>query len=312
MILGPTAAGKTKLAVRLAARFNGEIISADSRQVYRGMDIGTGKDLEEYDIKVKSQKSKVKINNKIKYHLIDIVSPKSDFNVAKYQRLAYRAIDDILERGKQPFLVGGAGLYIDAVIKGYRFSPPAKKCPMSNVQCPKIRNKLNLWSHQKLLNKLKQIDPRTYNTIDKKNRRRVQRAVEIYYETGRPKSRQPELANPDYDILIIGVKYPLEKIYEKIDQRLKLRLEQGMITEVKRLHQAGTSWKKLESFGLEYKQVALYLQGKLDYEQMFEQLKNAIHHFAKRQLTWFKRNEKIIWSDDYLQPAGLVKKFLEK
>lgn len=301
IILGPTATGKTKLAAKLASKFNGEIISADSRQVYRGMDIGTGKDLKDYKVKLKGAG--------VPYHLIDVISPKIGFNVAKYQQLAYRAIDDVLSRGKQPFLVGGTGLYIDAVVKGYTFDQI--KDQRSKIKNKRIRKELNKLLLPRLLARLKKIDPATYKVIDKKNRRRVQRALEIYYETGQPKSAQPAAVPPGYEILILGIKFPLEKIYQKIDSRLEARIKEGMIAEVKKLRRQGVSWKRLDEFGLEYRYVSRYLRGLLSYEQMIAELRQAIHHFAKRQLTWFKRNKDIIWIKNYPEAEKKIKKFID-
>ncbi|MEK7652948.1 MAG: tRNA (adenosine(37)-N6)-dimethylallyltransferase MiaA [Patescibacteria group bacterium] len=336
VILGPTATGKTKLAVKLAAKYNGEIISADSRQVYRGMDIGTGKDLKDYYVETPAfaghasqmdagdaynaslQRDACKSTNvetrfiasKIPHHLIDIIGPNTKFNVAKYQKLAYEAIEGILRRGRTPFLVGGTGLYIDSIIKGYQF--PNKK-PVTSYQLPviKIRKKIEKLSLSQLLSQLKKIDPATYKIIDTKNRRRVQRALEIYYETGRPKSEQSSQTKPPYDILILGVKMPLQKIYQKIDSRLEERIKEGMIDEVKKLKKKGVSWKRLEEFGLEYRWVARYLQNKISYEELVSGLKNDIHHFAKRQMTWFKRNEEIKWIGDIREAKREIRKFLK-
>ena len=300
VILGPTACGKTKIAVRLASKYQGEIISADSRQVYRGMDIGTGKDLKYYQIGRK----------KIPYHLIDVASPQTDFNVAKYQKLAYKSIADILHRDKIPFLVGGSGLYIDAVARGYVFSSLTKKTQNSKLKTQNLRKKFNKLSLKQLLSQLKKVDPKTYQIIDKKNTRRVQRALEIYFTTGLPKSQQLEFKKPAYNILFLGVKFPLEKIYQKIDRRLESRLQEGMISEVKKLKKGGVSWKRLEGFGLEYRYLSRYLRGEINYSEMTSQLKNAIHHFAKRQLTWFKRNKDIIWVDNLKNADQVVKNFL--
>jgi len=327
VILGPTATGKTKMAAKLAAKFNGEIVSADSRQNYQGLDIGTGKDLDDYVVKTKKPKSQKAKKQKIKYHLIDIVNPKHEFNVAQYQKLAYQAIDDILKRGKIPFLVGGTGLYIEAVIKGYQF-PPVKN-PKSKIKS--LREKLNKSTLAQLLLQLKKIDPVIYQIIDRKNRRRVQRALEIYFLTGRPKSKQLAFKKPAYDILLLGlypvklrlkytytqngkifnrVNFPLEKIYQKIDTRLKKRLGEGMIEEVKRLKSRGVSYKRLDDLGLEYRYLARYLKGDIDYQTLVNDLKNAIHHFAKRQLTWFKRNRDISWLENYQIAEKKIKKFL--
>ena len=296
VVLGPTACGKTSIATKLALKYKGEIVSADSRQVYLGMDIGTGKDLGDYKIG----------NVNIPYHLTDVVDPRVEFNVAEYQKQAYEAIDDILSRGKNPFLVGGTGLYIDAVTRGYKFV--AKN---SKLETKKIRKKLDKLSLNQLLIKLKKIDLSTYKTIDKKNRRRVQRAVEIFYETGITKSASLKSTLPDYDILFIGIKFPLEKIYSKIDKRLSDRIDEGMVREVKKLRKSGVSWKRLDDFGLEYRWVSRYLRGIVDYKESVEQLRLSIHRFAKRQLTWFKRNEDIMWVDKLSEADSLINKFLE-
>lgn len=295
VVLGPTACGKTKIGAALAAEFDGEIISADSRQVYRGMDIGTGKDLVDYKVGRK----------KIPYHLLDVVAPRTEFNVARYQKQAYRAIDDILRRQKVPFLVGGTGLYIDAVTRGYHFVPTKPE------DLKIIRTRLDKLSLSQLLTRLEKVDSKTYQIIDQRNRRRVQRALEIYYVTGKNKSTQLEMTAPDYKILFLGIKYPLIKIYQKIDSRLESRIKEGMIKEVKKLRQQGVSWKRLEGFGLEYRWVARYLQGKISYDELISGLRQDIHHFAKRQLTWFKRNDEIKWVTNLQQAQQQVKKFLK-
>jgi tRNA dimethylallyltransferase len=294
VVLGPTACGKTKIATKLAKLVDGEIVSADSRQVYKGMDIGTGKDLVDYNINKKT----------IPYHLIDIIKPMTSFDVAKYQRLAYKAINNIVGRGKTPILVGGTGLYLDAVVKGYSFSK-------ASPQAKEIRKRLTKLSLKQLLSRLKKIDPKTYRTIQKQNKRRVQRALEIYYESGIPKSKQAPNKKPPYDVLTIGIKFPLEKIYHKIDSRLEARIQEGMIKEVKKLRKSGVTWKKLDNFGLEYRWVSRYLRGIVDYQELVANLKNDIHHFAKRQLTWFKRNKDIKWVTNYNQAEKLAKKFLK-
>ena len=314
VILGATATGKTKMAVKLAAKYNGEIISADSRQVYKGMDIGTGKDLKEYCLETfpralqgnsRMASRGSKCTAKVPYHLIDVIDPKTPFNAGKYQKLAYRAIKQAYSAQKMPFLVGGTGLYIDAVTKGFTFAP-------TDAQKQKIiREKLEKLSLPKLLQKLKITDPKTYKTIDKKNRRRVQRALEIYLETGKTKTELDKKSKPDFEILILGINFPLEMIYQKIDSRLEARIEEGMVKEIKKLRNRGVSWKRLDEFGLEYRYVSRYLRGQLSYEEMLEELKNAIHHFAKRQLTWFKRNKEIIWINTFSQADKEIKKFLK-
>ncbi|MFA6227873.1 MAG: tRNA (adenosine(37)-N6)-dimethylallyltransferase MiaA [Patescibacteria group bacterium] len=324
VILGPTATGKTRLAVALARRFGGEIISADSRQVYRGMDIGTGKDLQEYVLTGSAVKSTGRTGRALKghsgrvlgghkttgnmpYHLIDIIQPMTPFNVAKYQKLAYRSIEGVLARGKVPILCGGTGLYIDAVTRGYEFGGA-----LADKELKALRNRLDKLSLPRLLARLKKIDLPTYKTIDRKNRRRVQRAVEIYYQTGRKKSVGDRPVKSDYDLLIIGVKFPLAEIYRRIDSRLETRIKEGMIKEIKKLRRQGVSWKRLEEFGLEYRYVSRYLRGLIGYREMLEQLRNEIHHFAKRQLTWFKRNKDIVWVNEPQEAERAIDGFLKK
>lgn len=348
VILGPTATGKTKLAVSLALKYDGEIVSADSRQVFRGMDLGTGKDLADYivDLSKKNGRELQNIINsyqldnsdktaglakiplkkghrapngisavvtrghlksfKVPYHLIDIIEPMTPFNVAKYQKLAYKAIDGIISKNRLPFLVGGTGLYLDAVVENFIFGSVVSKADLE-----KIRQRLDRLTLSQLLGLLKKVDPETYKIIDKKNRRRVQRAVEIYESSGQKKSAVSNRGQRPYQTLIIGLKFPLEEIYKKIDSRLDNRLREGMVTEIKRLRQKGVSWKRLEEFGLEYRYVSRYVRGLIDYETMIEQLKTEIHHFAKRQLTWFRRNQDIFWIDSLKTADKLIKDFLK-
>ena len=294
VILGPTASGKTKLAVELAEKFNGEIVSADSRQVYRGMDIGTGKDLAEYSVP---------------YHLIDVVNPKSRFDLAQYQKLAFAAIDDILGRGKLPILAGGSGLYLQAVVENYKLSEAKKDLT--------LRKELEKLSAVELFLKLKKLAPKLaekLNQSDKNNKRRLIRYLEILEQDKNFKSRKGQ---KKYEALLIGLSYSGEILKQRIFKRLMDRLkEQNMIGEVENLRAKGLSWKRLEEFGLEYKFISLYLQGKLQYEEMVEKLNLAIFQFAKRQLTWFKRWEKqganINWVKDNKKIEKLVKDYLEK
>ena len=286
VILGPTACGKTKLAVKLANPYNGEIISADSRQVYKGLDIGTGKDLKEY--------------KNVPYHLIDVISPKKQFSLAQYQKLAYQAIDSVLMRKKVPFLVGGTGLYLQSIIDGYQ---------LTNVKPDKeLREQLykkSLKQLQKLIKKYKI----KLNQSDFNNKRRLVRVIEKAKSSSRLATRDSRLAK--YDCLILGIKYPKEIINKRIDKRLIQRLEkEKMIGEVKKLHRQGVSWKRLEDFGLEYKWIALYLQKKISYGEMVEKLKIAIHQFAKRQITWFKRMKNIIWIKNFYEAKKIIKKFI--
>ncbi|MDD5110672.1 MAG: tRNA (adenosine(37)-N6)-dimethylallyltransferase MiaA [Patescibacteria group bacterium] len=306
VVVGPNASGKTKLAVCLARHFNGEIISADSRQVYRGMDIGTGKDLAAYGGKAKSAKRKAQ-KDRVAYHLIDVASPRSQFSVADFQRSAYRAIDDILRRKKLPIICGGTGLYVDAVVQGFRLP----KSRITNQELRRIRKRLAQLSNRQLLRTLRQVDPATYRTIDRKNLRRVQRALEIYYASGKPKSAQLEKIPPPYKFLQLGVAVPRPVLHQRIALRLRERFDEGMIREVRRLHRQGVSWNKLDAFGLEYRWISRYLQGKIDRDTMEQRLGADIKHYARRQMTWFRRNQKIYWISGLRSASALVKDFLE-
>lgn len=287
VILGTTASGKTKLAVSLARRFDGEIISADSRQVYVGMDIGSGKDLKEY--------------GKVKYHLIDIADPKKQYTVSQWQKAALKKIEEILGRNKIPIICGGSGLYLSALLEGYTFSESSNKLNL-------WRKKLDSLSLKQLLARLEKVDKKTFNLIDKNNRRRVQRALEIFYVSGKPKSETDQSVKFPYDFIKIGLTYPRPILNKRIYIRLKQRLEkEGMINEVKKLHQKGVSWVRLESFGLEYRYISFYLQKKMTYEEMFEKLNLAICDFAKRQVTWFKRDKEINWTKDIKKIIALLK-----
>lgn len=316
VITGPTATGKTKLAVRLASVFNGEIISADSRQVYKGMDIGTGKDLQDYKLQVTRNKqipnSKFQRNYKfqtlkIPYYLIDVVNPKTEFNLAKYLNLAHRAIKDAQARGKLPILVGGTGLYVQAIVDGYNLSgvKPDKK----------LRVKLEKKSVEELQKLLQKLDI-NYNR-NLKNKRYLIRYIEMASHTKQPIKNLLTKAGSEYNCLVIGIKFPRAAINKRIDKRLIQRIEnEGMIEEVERLHKQGVSRKRLESFGLEYKFVSYYLRGRLTKAEMIEQLGIAIHQFAKRQMSWLRRWErqgrKIYWVSGYKGARGFLNKWLRK
>ena len=292
-ILGPTASGKTPLAAHLAAEIGGEIISADSRQVYRRMDIGTGKDLADYRFMVDG----VSVN--IPYHLIDICEPGTKYNLFQYQQDFYDAYQDIRSRGVVPILCGGTGLYIEAVLKGYKLSPVP--------QNPELRASLEGKSLEELTRMLTELKARTgsnmHNKTDVDSCQRAIRAIEI--ETYNLENPVPRRELPPVDSLIIGVNIDREARREKITRRLKVRLEEGMIDEVKGLLDEGIPAEDLIYYGLEYKFVTEYLVGKTAYDEMFTRLEIAIHQFAKRQMTWFRGMERrgfnIHWIDA-LQP----------
>lgn len=301
VILGPTATGKTKLAVKLASKFNGEIVSADSRQVYKGMDIGTGKDLDDYVVKKQGTRNKEQGVIKIHYHLIDVVQPNTEYNLAKYKKAAIRAINDIIKRGKTPFLVGGTGLYISAIVDNYDIPKvgPDKK----------IRNKLAKIKLEEKVKLLKKLDSTALKFIDVNNPRRLDRALEVCL-AGQKFSQTRKKKDPLYDVLQISLTFPKKILNKRIDVRVDVRIKQGMIKEVQKLHKNGVSWRRLEDFGLEYRMIAQHLQGKLDQQEMIDKLKIAIHQFAKRQMTWFKRDKRIRWVKNYKSAEKFTKSFL--
>lgn len=288
VVVGPTSSGKSDLAVKLAKKTNGEIISADSRQVYRGMDIGTGK------ITKKEMAG-------IPHHLLDIASPKKVFTVADFQRLGQRAIKKILAKGKVPIIVGGTGFYIDSLI----YDTPLPNVPPNTA----LRKKLEKLSAKKLFAKLKKLDPRRAGNIDPFNRRRLIRALEIIGITGKPVPDINKLES-DFKVLKIGIKLPSQKLKQKIRARLKKRLQAGMIEEVKKLHRQKVSWQRLDNFGLEYKYVSRYMRGVMKKDEMFEKLEKEIWHYAKRQMTWFKRDKEINWVTKPRQAEKLTGKWL--
>ena len=284
-ILGPTASGKTTLATRLADRIGGEIISADSRQVYRNMDIGTGKDLADYVVSGK----------KIPYHLIDIAEAGTKYNLYQYQRDFHVAYQDIISRDERPILCGGTGLYLEAVLKGYALSPVPQNA--------ELRERLEGKSLAELTQMLSDLKAQTgsvmHNTTDVDSCQRAIRAIEI--ETYNIEHTTALRTMPGIDSLIIGVNIEREERRRKITARLKQRLDEGMVEEVRTLLDSGIAADDLIYYGLEYKFITEYIIGKLTYEEMFRQLEIAIHQFAKRQMTWFRGMERrgttIHWVD---------------
>ena len=305
-ILGPTASGKTPLAAALAAEIGGEIISADSRQVYRRMDIGTGKDLADYV--VRSQESGDS-RNVIPYHLIDIREPGTKYNLFEYQQDFFDAYQAIRSRGAVPILCGGTGLYIEAVLKGYHLSP----VPQNQV----LRDALEGKSLEELTQMLEELKAKTgsnmHNTTDVDSCQRAIRAIEI--ETYNVEHPTPRRELPSVDSLIIGVNIDRELRREKITRRLKVRLEDGMVDEVKALLDEGIPAEDLIYYGLEYKFLTEYLTGQLTYDEMFSRLEIAIHQFAKRQMTWFRGMERrgfeIHWIDATLPMEEKIERIIQ-
>lgn len=270
-ILGPTASGKTVLAASLAKAIDAEIISGDSRQVYRGMDLGTGKDLDDYVVD----------GYHVPYHLIDIVAPGYKYNVFEFQRDFLNAFEDIRNRDKKVILCGGTGMYIESVLKGYRLIPvPENKELRESLSSKSLDELTDILSRYKKL----------HNSTDVDTVKRAIRAIEIeeYYLS----NDVDERPFPNYNSLIIGVDISRELRREKISRRLRQRLDEGMVDEVRRLLDSGISAEDLIYYGLEYKYLTLYVTGELSYDDMCSQLEIAIHQFAKRQMTWFRGMER--------------------
>lgn len=289
-ILGPTAVGKTRLAALLANRFNGEIISADSRQVYKGMDIGTGKDLADYIVNGKQ----------VEYHLVDVFDPKNEFNLFFFYKTFFDVFAGIERKNKVPILAGGTGLYIHSVLKEYQ---------LRDVEFNQDRyDELSEFSYDELADRLIKLQPKQHNTTDLVNKDRVIRALMIVEQNEFLTIENKRNINS----LVIGVGLPRNEVRKRITERLKHRLETGMVEEVKRLMDKGISYERMKQLGLEYKFVAMYLQNELTYDQMFEKLNIAIHQFSKRQMTWFRKMEKegikIHWLDgpDYKTAEQLI------
>jgi len=283
VILGPTASGKSELAVKLAQKFNAEIISADSRQIYKGLNIGTEK------ITKKEMKG-------VKHYMIDVAKPQNLYTVVQYQRAAKKILKQIFKKRKIPLIVGGSGFYIDALIYDYKL--PAV-VPQKN-----LRKKLDQKSTTELLQMLRGLDPKRAENIDPNNRRRLIRALEIVLKTGSPvppleqntisvnqRLHQRKSATA-FAVLKIGIKKSPAQLRRLINQRLKRTLKRGLIEEVKKLR---LSWKRLDELGLEYRLVSYYLRGLISYQQMISQMQQEVYRLAKRQMTWFKRDKNIIW-----------------
>ncbi len=304
VILGPTSSGKTSMAVKLAHIFGGEIVSADSRQVYKGMDIGTGKDLSELSFEEEGN-----IVN-IPYHLIDIVKPNEDFDIVKWNKMAKLAIDDIIKRNKIPIVVGGTGLYIQSLVDNYDFSETKPD--------RKERKILEEKSLEELLLILKKIKVAMVDELDENdmgNKRRLIRYIEILKDDKDFSIKKSTKESGKYNFLILGLSAPREDLNKRIYDRLIGRLEEGMIEEVKSLHESGVSWKRFEDLGLEYRHISWYLNDKMNYNEMLEKLFIAIRQFAKRQMTWFRRWEgqgkEIKWVENIDDANKLIKNFFK-
>lgn len=289
-VVGPTASGKTALAVEIARLIGGEVISADSRQIYTGLDLGTGK------------VTKGEMRG-VPHHLLDVANPKRKFTVVQYESLATRAIRDILKRGKVPIICGGTGFYIDAVLTDTSF--PA--VPPNTA----LRNELEKLSSEELFERLVTVDPARAETVDPKNSRRIIRAIEIATVLGKVPTQSEGVEK--YDTLYIGLTPPKEELAERIHTRLLARMKRGMVAEARHLREQGLSWKRMDSLGLEYRFLAQFLQSKITKEQMLDLLEIAIRQYSKRQMVWFKRNKNIKWfaPTDKTKILKLVEKFIK-
>ncbi|EKE15823.1 MAG: tRNA dimethylallyltransferase [uncultured bacterium] len=317
VILGPTASGKSAAAIQLAKKFDGEIISADSRQIYRGMDIGSGKVPKS---ECKNQKENLQSKNKllrpycsedVPHYIIDIVSPNTDYNAAKFKHDAEKVIRNILSRKKLPIICGGTGFWIKAVVDNVDF--PEVKPDW------KLREELDKQSAEKLFQKLKKIDPERAANIDAKNKVRLIRAIEICKSIGKvpalppaSSSHQGKIRN-ELKFLQIGIQRDKERLDERIRKNVEKRFSMGMIEEVEKIHKQGVSWKKIQSFGLSYNLIPEYLKGNIESkEELNEKIYLAEKNYAKRQMTWFKKDKRIIWLDNYKKIEKETQKFLEK
>lgn len=293
VIVGQTATGKSLFAVQLAKKINGEIISADSRQIYKGLDLLSGKVTK-------------KEMGGIPHHMLDILTPRSVFSVAQYQKKAYKIIDGVLKRKRVPILVGGTGLYIDSVTLGNILPevPPNKK----------LRKQLTKYSTPKLFEILKKVDPLRAETIDKNNPVRLIRAIEIAKALGVVPMVSTQ---PKYEVLSIGLTLPEEKLKNTITKRIEDRIKKGMLREAKKLHTRGITYKRMGELGLECRYASLYLQNKITKKEFMSELAKTTWQYAKRQKTWFKRNPKTIWVDPQerisnIQVKKLALNFLSK
>ena len=297
VILGPTASGKTHLAAKLAYDLHGEIISADSRQVYKNMNIGTGKDLSEFVIN----------NRIIPYHMIDIIEPEDEFNLFEFQKRFYSVFNNLQEKKMLPVLVGGTGLYLESVLCDYDMP----EAPINEEQ----RNHLHRKTKDELQKILWKLKPQMHNRTDLDDPERIIRAVEI--EIARCDAKKNRQKKPEIDAAVFGIRWERAMLRQRITKRLEERLEQGMVEEVSGLRSAGLSWVRLDSFGLEYRFISQYLQKIITFDEMKNKLNIAIHQFAKRQETWFRRMEKkgvvINWlsGDDYPLLKENVIKYLQ-
>lgn len=302
VVCGPTASGKTDLAIVLAKKFNGEIVNADSRQIYKEMDIATAKPSKVTSDKLQVTSTDEYIIDGVKHYLLDIISPDENFTLSDYKDQAQKTIKEIIKKGKIPFLVGGTGLYIKAIV--------------DNLEIPRVepdlvlRKELESKSAEERVKMLKEIDPETYEKIDIQNPRRVIRALEVVLSTGESFLKQQKKGKPLYNVLQLGIKVDKENLYERINKRCEKMVEAGLIQEAKRLAQK-YSWELPSMSGIGYRQMRDYIEGKMTLEEAIEWLQMDTRHYAKRQMTWFKKDEKIVWIENEKQAEKKIDEFLK-
>ncbi|MDD4995315.1 MAG: tRNA (adenosine(37)-N6)-dimethylallyltransferase MiaA [Patescibacteria group bacterium] len=300
-VVGPTAGGKTTWSLELAKKFNGEIVNADSRQIYRWMDVGTAKEPGRWRRVGGRRFYEVQ---GVPHYLIDFLEPNRDFSVAEFQRRAIRRIREIQSRGKLPILVGGTGLYIKAVI--------------DNMKIPKVKANQNLRksletkSNEELWSLLGRMDPGALKVVDPQNKRRIIRALEVCILTGKPFSEQRAMGNPIFDALQIGVRVPRPLLYERIDRRVDRMVREGLVQEIQNLLSRNFKWGDPGLSGIGYRQMGCYLRGECELRDAIGFLKKDTRRYSKRQETWFKRDSRVNWLDNYNQAKKLVQEFLQK
>lgn len=288
VIAGTNASGKSGLGIELAKKYNGEIVSADSRQVYLGLDLGSGKVTKEE-------------MRGVVHHLLDVAKPNDFFSLSQFQALAYLAIDEIANRGKMPFLVGGTGLYVNSVVDGYNLS--------GEKPDPVLRKEMENKSIGELISYIKERDPKALETLDLQNKRRLERAAEKA-ATG---ANQRLVSIKKYETLLIGVTWPREVLYERIRERLDRRLEEGMIDEVKNLREAGATDDFLYRLGLEYRYILMFLRGEFEsFDAFYDKLFMEIRHLAKEQMTWFRKRQDIQWIDMTKDPLNEASELIDR
>ncbi|MBU0649394.1 tRNA (adenosine(37)-N6)-dimethylallyltransferase MiaA [Patescibacteria group bacterium] len=301
VILGPTGCGKTRISLDLAKEFNGEIVGADSRQIYKWMNIGTDKMAGKWK---RVAGRRVYEADKVAHYLVDFLEPNKDFSLAEFQRRAVRRIKDIQARGKLPFLVGGTGLYIKAVVDNMKI--PRVKANQH------LRDSLETKPNEDLWNLLSRLDPGALKVVDPQNKRRIIRALEVCILTGKPFSTQRRLGDPIFNALQIGLRVPREELDQRVDKRVDKMVEDGLLEEVKSLLKRGFYWDDPGLTGIGYRQIGHYLQGSMNLEQAIRLLKRDTRRYARRQMTWFKRDDRINWIENNNLAFSSVEDFLRK